>query len=142
MTAADRVELYSHVPPPGDNIPVTVTPADIDDSVPTEDKISEAVKQLRRNRAVGPSGIHAEHLKGWLAAAKRGHMADEKGEEKTEAEEDGRELWGNWYILHRRSFGRESWRKKPRGRPGFSYQKGRGGTGGFGWWMSLGRSWR
>ena len=32
---AERVELYSHVPPPGDNIPVTVTPSDVDDSVPT-----------------------------------------------------------------------------------------------------------
>ena len=90
---ADRVELCSHVPPPGDNIPVTVTPSDIYDSVPTEDTISEAVKKLRRNQAGGPSGIRAEHLKGWIAAAKRGQMAEEKGEEKTEAEEEGRELW-------------------------------------------------
>ena len=28
---AERVELYRHVPPPGDNIPVTVTPSEIDD---------------------------------------------------------------------------------------------------------------
>ena len=46
---AEGVELYSHVPPPGDNIPVTVTPSDIDDLVPTEDDILEAVKKLRRN---------------------------------------------------------------------------------------------
>ena len=45
----DRVELYSHVPTPGDNIPVTVTPSEIYDSVPTEDEIAEAVKKLRRN---------------------------------------------------------------------------------------------
>ena len=32
---AERVELYSHVPPPGDNIPVTVTLSDVDDLVPT-----------------------------------------------------------------------------------------------------------
>ena len=32
---AERVELYSQVPSPGDNIPVTVKPAEIDDSVPT-----------------------------------------------------------------------------------------------------------
>ena len=35
--AAERVGLYSHIPTPGDNIPVTVTPSEVDDSVPTED---------------------------------------------------------------------------------------------------------
>ena len=68
----------------------------VDASVPTEDEISEAVKTLRRNRLGGASGIRAEHLKGWLAAATRGKMAEEKGEEKTEAEEEVgtcREKW-------------------------------------------------
>ena len=91
---AERVELYSQVPSPGDNIPVTVKPSEIDNSVPTEDEIAEAVTKLRRNRSGGPSRIRAEHLKGWLAAAKRGGLAEEKGEEKTEAEEEGEELWG------------------------------------------------
>ena len=71
-----------------------MTPSNIDDSIPTEDEISEAVKKLRRNRAGGPSGVRAEHLKGWLAASKIGQMAEEKVEEKTEAEEEGGELWG------------------------------------------------
>ena len=71
-----------------------MTPSDIDDSVPTEDDISEAVKKLRRNRSRGPSGIRAEDIKGWLAEAKRENMAEEKGEEKTEAEEEGGDLWG------------------------------------------------
>ena len=101
---AERVELYSHVPPPGDNIPVTVTPADIDESVPTEDDISEAVKKLRRNRSGGPSGISEEHLKGWLAAAKRGQMTEEKGEEQTEAEEEGGELWGKVVEITQTAF--------------------------------------
>ena len=79
---------------PGDNIPVTVKPAEINDLVPTKDKIAEAVTKLSRNRSGGPSRIRAEHLKGWLAAAKRGGLAEEKGEEKTEAEEEGGELWG------------------------------------------------
>ena len=48
---AERVELYIHDPPPGDNIPVIVTPPDVDDSVPKEDEIAEAVKKLRRNRS-------------------------------------------------------------------------------------------
>ena len=47
----------------------------IDDSVPTEDEIEAAVKKLRRNRAGGPSGIRAENIKGWLAAARRGGKA-------------------------------------------------------------------
>ena len=91
---AERVKLYSHVPPPGDNIPVTVTPSEIDDSVTTEDEIAEAVKKLRRNRSGGSSRIRAEHLKWWPAAAKRGELAEEKGKEKMETEEEGRELWG------------------------------------------------
>ena len=61
---AEQVELYRHVPTPGDNIPVTVTPSEIDDSVPTEDEIAEAVKKLWRNRSGGTSRIRAEHLKG------------------------------------------------------------------------------
>ena len=88
---ADRVELYSQVPSPGENIPVTVKPDEIDDSVTTEDEIAEAVTKLRRNQSGGLSRIRAEHLKGWLAAAKRGGPAEKKGEEKTEAE--GKELW-------------------------------------------------
>ena len=66
---------------------MTVKPAEIDDSVPTEDDIAEAVTKLRRNRSGGPSRIRAEHLKGWLAAAKIEGLAEEKGEEKGEAEE-------------------------------------------------------
>ena len=61
--------------------------------MPTEDKIAAAVKNLRRNRSGGPSRIRAEHLKGWLAAAKREGVAEKKGKEKTEAEEEGEEMW-------------------------------------------------
>ena len=52
----DRVELYIHVPPLGENIPVIVTPSDVDDLVPTEDEIAEAVKKLRRNWSGGAVG--------------------------------------------------------------------------------------
>ena len=63
-TTAEQTELYSQVPSPGENIPVTVEPAIIDDSVPKEDKIAAAVKKLRRNRSEGPSRIRADHIKG------------------------------------------------------------------------------
>ena len=36
---AERVDLYSYVPSPGTNIPVSVIPVLVDDSVPTEDEI-------------------------------------------------------------------------------------------------------
>ena len=81
-----------------------MTPSDIDDSVPTEDEIPEAVKKLRRNRAGGASGMRAEHLQGWLAAAKRGQMAEEKGEEKTGAEEEGGDLRGKVVEITQTAF--------------------------------------
>ena len=37
--------------------------------------------------------MRAEHLKLWLAASNRGKKAVEKGEEKTEGEEEGGGLW-------------------------------------------------
>ena len=101
---AERVELYIQVTFLGDNIPVTVKPAEINDSVPTEDEIAEAVTKLRRNRSGGASQICAEHLKGWLAAAKRGGLAEEKSEEKTEAEEEGGELWGKVVEMTQTAF--------------------------------------
>ena len=61
---AERVGLYSYVSSPGENIPVTVARAEVDDSVPMKDEIEDAVKKLRRNRSGGPYGMRDEHLKG------------------------------------------------------------------------------
>ena len=58
-----------------------------------EDEIEDAVKKLRRNRSGVASGMRSEHLKGWLAASNRGKMEAEKGEEKTEEEEEGGDLF-------------------------------------------------
>ena len=68
---AERVDLYIYMPSPGTNIPVSVMPFLVDDLVPTEENIEEAVKNLRRNRFGGMLGMRANHLKGWLAATKR-----------------------------------------------------------------------
>ena len=51
---AERVALYSHVPPPGDNIPVAIQPFMVDELVPEEGDIEWAVKRLRNNRYGGP----------------------------------------------------------------------------------------
>ena len=46
---AERVELYSYVPPPGANIPISVEPFPMDNLVPTEDNNEWAVKLLRNH---------------------------------------------------------------------------------------------
>ena len=48
--------------------------------------------------------MRAKHLQGLLAAANRGKLADEKGEEKTEAEEEGGDLWGKLVELTQTAF--------------------------------------
>ena len=101
---ADQTELYRQVPSTGEGIPIHVEKHTIDDSVPTEDEIEAAVKKLRRNRAGGPSGIRSEHIKGWLAAARRGGKATKKGEEKTASEAEGEEMWDKVVELTQTAF--------------------------------------
>ena len=69
---ADKVALYSRVPPPGDSIPVEIEPFEVEDKVPDEGGIEWAVKRLRNNCSGWPSRMRVEHLKGWLAAARIG----------------------------------------------------------------------
>ena len=57
---AERVALYSRIPPPGDNIPVTIEPFVVENGVPTEAEMECAVKRLLNNRAGGPSRMRAE----------------------------------------------------------------------------------
>ena len=81
---SERVDLYSYVPPLGANTLISVEPFPVDDSVPTEDKIDWAVKQLRNHCSGRTSGMQAEHLKGWLAAARKKEKEEaEAGEETT-----------------------------------------------------------
>ena len=50
---AERVELYSYVPPPGTTIPISVQPFRVEDSVPTEDEIEWVVTRLHNHRSRG-----------------------------------------------------------------------------------------
>ena len=70
------MELYSYVPPQGTNIPISVEPFPVDDSVPTEDEIERAVTRLRNHRSRGASGIRLEHLKRWLATAQKAEKVE------------------------------------------------------------------
>ena len=101
---AERVDVYSYVPSPGENILVTVKPVEVDDSVTTEDEIEEVVKKLRRNRSGWPSGMRDDHLKGWITASKKGKRVADKVEEKTEGEEEEGEHWENLVDLVQTAF--------------------------------------
>ena len=84
--------LYSRVLPPGDNIPVAIKPFEVEDSVPEEGEIKWAVKHLRNNRSRGASRMRAEHVKEWLAAARRaekGEIAATEGEKQATGTEKG-----------------------------------------------------
>ena len=78
LITEDQVDLYLHVPPPEENIPVLVDPLPVEESVPTEDGIEWAAKQLQNHRSRGASRMQAEHLKGWLAEARKEAAAAEK----------------------------------------------------------------
>ena len=62
--ASERVALHFHVPPLGENIPISIKPFLVGDLVPTEDNIEWEVQRLilRDNRFVNPSGMRSEHL--------------------------------------------------------------------------------
>ena len=63
--------MYSYAPPPGTNIPISVDLFQVEDLVPTEDKIEWLVKRLCNHRSRGTSGMRSEHLKRWLAATRK-----------------------------------------------------------------------
>ena len=54
---AERVVLHHHIPRPGENIPISVDPLQLDESVPMEDDIEWAVQRMRDNCSRGPSRI-------------------------------------------------------------------------------------
>ena len=62
--AVELVDLYRHIPPPGENIPISVDPFPVEDLVPTEDEIEGLVEWLQNHRSGGPSEMWAEHLNG------------------------------------------------------------------------------
>ena len=87
----ERFALYRYVPPPGENIPVTIQPFLVYDSVTEEGGIEWAVKRLHNNRSRGPSRMRAEHIKRWLAAARRAEKEESiaEGENRATATETG-----------------------------------------------------
>jgi hypothetical protein len=63
--------LYKITPPPGEPIHVLVAPFEVKDGVPSAEEVEDAVLGLKSKKAPGPTGMRAEHLKEWLAAARK-----------------------------------------------------------------------
>jgi hypothetical protein len=76
LQTAERVELYTTVPPPGWLTPINVTPIPVPDGTPTDHEIREVVGKLRNGCAAGATGMQVEHLKEWLRGIKREEAAD------------------------------------------------------------------
>ena len=77
-----------HHTPPVENIPISVKPDHIDDSVPTEEEVEWAVRRLQGNRSGGTSRMRVKYLQEWLQE----HWAAEASvEAEVTSEKEGRE---------------------------------------------------
>jgi hypothetical protein len=72
----EQIDLYTAETPPGAPIPINVDPFYVNDEIPTDGKIREAVKRLWNGRAGGLGGMSAEHLKKWLRGIKEEETED------------------------------------------------------------------
>ncbi len=66
LQMAERVELYTAVPPVGWLLPINVTPISVPDEPLMDPEIREVVTKLQQGCAAGATGMKAEHLKEWL----------------------------------------------------------------------------
>jgi hypothetical protein len=62
----ERKTLYARAPPPGEQLPINVTPFDVPDGIPSNSEIREVVRELQNGRAAGAMRLQAEHIKVWL----------------------------------------------------------------------------
>ena len=60
----EREELCRCRPPEGLQVPILVTPEEVEDRVLEEAEIVQAMRDLKRGRSGGPSSIREENLKG------------------------------------------------------------------------------
>ena len=90
---AERVDLYHHVPSPGENFPLSVEPSQVKKLVPTDDDTEWAVKRLRNHNSGVTSRMRAEHLKGWFSEAQKEEAAAAK---TAVAEETGAVIGDTW----------------------------------------------
>ena len=68
---AERKDLYRHVPPTGEPIPVEDLTLLVDHEIPEGEEIAWEVRRIRLNRSGGIPRMRAEHLRQWLIPATR-----------------------------------------------------------------------
>ena len=56
----EREDIYRCRPPEGLPVPILVTPAEVEDRIPLEVDIEQAVRDLKRRTVGGPSGMRVE----------------------------------------------------------------------------------
>jgi hypothetical protein len=84
--------LYQLKEPEGDPIPTHIHPTPVDDDIPTEEEIAEAIDRLKCNKATGPSRMRAEHFHQWYNMAYPPTTRKE-GDKPAESQP------GNWMAL-------------------------------------------
>jgi hypothetical protein len=62
MIRKSFLDLYQNEEPPGDPIPIHVSPSAIHDEIPDEDEVWTAAKRMRRGKSPGASGIHVSDI--------------------------------------------------------------------------------
>ena len=82
---AERAELYAHVLPPRRTIPIDVSPFPVDDNIPGEEDIYEAILCLRLHCTRSPYRMRSKHLRIWLCTATREEYPDPGNWEKVVA---------------------------------------------------------
>ncbi len=76
----ERIDLYAARTPMGLPLPIQVDPAPANDAAPMDGELRMVVGQLRNGRAVGATGMKAEHLKEWLADVTQEEQEDSRVE--------------------------------------------------------------
>jgi hypothetical protein len=70
ITREEYTNLFSQEEPPGDDIPIHISPKpQINDEPPSVNEIMMALKKLRLGKAPGATGIRVEHLREWMSGA-------------------------------------------------------------------------
>ena len=84
-----RVALYHQVPPPGENIPISVETLQVENLENTEEEIEWEVMRLSTNCSGGLSRMRAEHLWGWLREGLEGRGRSGGGDVRRDRGRDG-----------------------------------------------------
>ena len=79
----ELVEMYHHVPPPGENIPLYIIHFNFDNLVPTEEYIELVVRQLRSKQSRGPSNMRSEYLRHFPWEAQKAEAASAEAAEES-----------------------------------------------------------